>query len=413
VESNPEEQGWFVPHDIPGLVAQVGGKEKFIARLDDLFRKTPHVDRWNDYYNHSNEPVHLVPYLFKRVGAPWLTQKWVRYICENAYGDDAYGICGNEDVGQIPHVWADLKLDGVQVPKQIRYWGHYPIADLEFDSDAPVNVGMRAWSPFFPGHTKDSAIPGIVFEVHLRNTGTSLQRGTVAFSFPGPNEEEAGAKTFTRTNIQGGFNGVAVGSRLASYALGVVGSEDLRIGGELGARSSAWAVIANALPPADISQPGSSAAVNFSLSSSEEKVVRFIVSWHSPKWNGVGRPGAREVYKGSSGEPRWFSHMYAKLYPSAESTAQLLAKNHRQLLKRVLAWQQVIYVEKKLPVWLRDALINVLYLITEDGYWAQKQAPVPGWVKEEDGLFGLNECPRGCPQIECLPCSFYGSLPLS
>ena len=32
--------------------------------------------------------------------------------------------------------------------------------------------------------------------------------------------------------------------------------------------------------------------------------------------------------------------------------------------------------------------------------------------EEEDGLFGLNECPRGCPQIECLPCSFYGNIPL-
>jgi uncharacterized protein (DUF608 family) len=25
----------------------------------------------------------------------------------------------------------------------------------------------------------------------------------------------------------------------------------------------------------------------------------------------------------------------------------------------------------------------------------------------------MNECPRGCPQIECIPCSFYGSLPLT
>jgi uncharacterized protein (DUF608 family) len=45
--------------------------------------------------------------------------------------------------------------------------------------------------------------------------------------------------------------------------------------------------------------------------------------------------------------------------------------------------------------------------------WAQKQAPLPEWVREEDGLFGMNECPRGCPQIECIPCSFYGSLPLA
>src|SRR3990172_941089 len=52
-------------------------------------------------------------------------------------------------------------------------------------------------------------------------------------------------------------------------------------------------------------------------------------------------------------------------------------------------------------------------MIAEDGYWAQKAPPLPDWVREEDGLFGMNECPRGCPQIECIPCSFYGSLPLA
>jgi uncharacterized protein (DUF608 family) len=62
---------------------------------------------------------------------------------------------------------------------------------------------------------------------------------------------------------------------------------------------------------------------------------------------------------------------------------------------------------------LRDSLVNVLYLITEDGLWAQAGPPLPQWVREEDGLFGMIECPRGCPQIECIPCSFYGSLPIA
>ena len=155
------------------------------------------------------------------------------------------------------------------------------------------------------------------------------------------------------------------------------------------------------------------AAVQYSLGPGKEKVVRFVLSWYSPKWNGTGRPGTAKVYDGLHGVARWFTHMYAKFYPTAESAAQLVAKNHKRLLDRVIAWQSVIYNENKLPVWLRDSLINVLYMITEDGYWAQKQAPVPEWVKDEDGIFGMNECPRGCPQIECIPCSFYGSLPIA
>ena len=176
-------------------------------------------------------PINL-PVLGMSVGG----KTWV--YCDPTQTKQGWGgFQGGSDGPPIPAVWTDLNLDGVQVPKQIHYWGHYPVVDLEFDTDAPVSVGMRAWSPFFPGHTKDSAIPGIVFEVHLRNTSTTSQHGTVAFFFPGPNAEEAGTTTFTRANVQGGFNGVVVGAKLASYALGVIGPEDLRMGGELGAES--------------------------------------------------------------------------------------------------------------------------------------------------------------------------------
>ncbi len=43
---------------------------------------------------------------------------------------------------------------------------------------------------------------------------------------------------------------------------------------------------------------------------------------------------------------------------------------------------------------------------------AQAKPPVPAWVKEQDGLFALIECPRECPNLECIPCSFYGNYPL-
>jgi uncharacterized protein (DUF608 family) len=313
----------------------------------------------------------------------------------------------------VPPVWADLKLEGVGVAKEIHYWGHYPVADIEFETDAPVGVGMRAWAPFLPGDVTDSMIPAIVFEIHVRNVRDAPQNGTVAFSFPGPTQEESGSTKFTRERIQGRFTAEEVRGTLASYALGVVNEKHARTGGELGPNAAAWAAIDKQLPPVVSTSPGASVAVDFRLAPGKERVVRFVLAWHAPTWNGVGHNGASKVYEGYSGTPRTFTHMYAKFYPSAAETARLVAEKHAILLARVLAWQQVIYAENRLPAWLRDSLINVLYMITEDGYWAQKQPPVPEWVREEDGLFGMNECPRGCPQIECIPCSFYGSLPIA
>jgi predicted alpha-1,2-mannosidase len=113
VESNPEQQGWFVPHDIEGLAGLLGGREAFNTRLDAIFAQTPPADmmKWNDRYNHSNEPVHQMAFMFVYTGAPWLTQKWSRYVCANAYATGPAGLAGNDDCGQMS-AWYVLAAAG-------------------------------------------------------------------------------------------------------------------------------------------------------------------------------------------------------------------------------------------------------------------------------------------------------------
>jgi uncharacterized protein (DUF608 family) len=53
-----------------------------------------------------------------------------------------------------------------------------------------------------------------------------------------------------------------------------------------------------------------------------------------------------------------------------------------------------------------------LRLIKEVGLWAAAKPSIGNWRRPEGGLFGMNESPRECPQIECIPCSFYGSIPV-
>lgn len=111
-ESNPFQQGWFVPHDINGLKQLMGGQEKFDAELDAFFEHVPSDFLWNDYYNHPNEPNHHVPFLFNYSSQPWKTQYWTRAICDKAYGTDVMGLCGNEDVGQMS-AWYILAAMGI------------------------------------------------------------------------------------------------------------------------------------------------------------------------------------------------------------------------------------------------------------------------------------------------------------
>ena len=111
-EGNAWQYTWLVPHDVEGMVELMGGREAVLRDLTEFFDKTPSDMLWNDYYNHANEPVHLVPFLFNRLGQPWQTQKWTRHICEKAYADKVEGIVGNEDAGQMS-AWYVLAAAGL------------------------------------------------------------------------------------------------------------------------------------------------------------------------------------------------------------------------------------------------------------------------------------------------------------
>jgi len=122
VESNPYQQGWFVPHDIEGMVELMGGKQKVIENLSFFVGQAPDDFFWNDYYNHANEPVHHVIFLFNRLGYPWLTQKWSRKVCANGYKNLVEGLVCNEDVGQMS-AWYVLAAMGIHpvCPGETRY----------------------------------------------------------------------------------------------------------------------------------------------------------------------------------------------------------------------------------------------------------------------------------------------------
>lgn len=92
-EGTPFHYTWYVPHDLNGLMIQMGGVDKFINRLDTLFEK--------GFYWHGNEPGHHIAYLYALGGAPWKTQKWVHHILDSEYFTTPDGLSGNDDAGQM------------------------------------------------------------------------------------------------------------------------------------------------------------------------------------------------------------------------------------------------------------------------------------------------------------------------
>lgn len=115
-EGNSWHYSWSVFQDIDGLAKLMGGKEKFVQKLDSVFTLPPIFDE--SYYGaviheiremqianmgqyaHGNQPIQHMIYLYNYAGAPWKTQHWVRETMNRMYRATPDGYCGDEDNGQ-------------------------------------------------------------------------------------------------------------------------------------------------------------------------------------------------------------------------------------------------------------------------------------------------------------------------
>jgi predicted alpha-1,2-mannosidase len=115
-EGNSLHYTWSVFHDIDGLINLMGGKENFIAKLDEVFEMPPKFD--NSYYGftiheiremqivnmgnyaHGNQPIQHMIYLYNYANKAYKTQEKIRKVLTKLYAATPDGYCGDEDNGQ-------------------------------------------------------------------------------------------------------------------------------------------------------------------------------------------------------------------------------------------------------------------------------------------------------------------------
>ncbi len=111
-EVNSWISSFQVQHDPAGLIALMGGRERFNERLDQLFVEQPGTSKFEFFaqfpdatglvgqYAQGNEPSFHIPYLYDFSGQPWKTQKRLRELMDVWYGDGPMGIPGDDDGGE-------------------------------------------------------------------------------------------------------------------------------------------------------------------------------------------------------------------------------------------------------------------------------------------------------------------------
>ena len=112
-EGNAWQYTWHVLQDTSGLIAALGGGDRFSERLDGLFR-APEAAESESFmqdvtgvigqYCQGNEPSHHVPYLYTLAGHPEKAAERIREITTRLYSPTLGGLCGNDDCGQLS-VW--------------------------------------------------------------------------------------------------------------------------------------------------------------------------------------------------------------------------------------------------------------------------------------------------------------------
>ena len=95
---------FYVPHDVEGLARLMGGRKRFVEKLQMVFDE--------GLYDPANEPDIAYAYLFSRfAGEEWRTQRETRRLLAEYFTTEPDGIPGNDDTGTMS-AWAVFTMLG-------------------------------------------------------------------------------------------------------------------------------------------------------------------------------------------------------------------------------------------------------------------------------------------------------------
>lgn len=121
---------FYVPHDIAGLVKIMGGKRKFIEKLQTVFEE--------GFYDPANEPDIAYPYLFSHFkGEEWRTDNLVSELLAKHFTTQPDGLPGNDDTGTMS-AWVVFSMLGLY--PDVPGVPEYTLTTPTFDK-AIVNLG--------------------------------------------------------------------------------------------------------------------------------------------------------------------------------------------------------------------------------------------------------------------------------
>lgn len=162
-EVNACVHAFHVQHDIPRLIALMGGNDAFVRRIDETYNRGPEIGKWKfmgrmpdatglqGLMPAGNEPAFHVPWLYNYAGAAWKTQHRVRQIADLWFDDRPTGLSGDEDGGALSawYVFAAMGFYPVNPAS-----GEYALSSPIFERIEIALPGGRSFVIKSPGASK-------------------------------------------------------------------------------------------------------------------------------------------------------------------------------------------------------------------------------------------------------------------
>ena len=314
----------------------------------------------------------------------------------------------------------------------LRFRGRFPQARLDYsDPDIPVDICLRAWTPFVPHDLDATSTPLAAFVFDVTNNAEAPRTVTLAGSWehiiglgiaedrdegPTAESDDASPQVDSAPGVRIG-NQVRIEQETRRYALrfdttrhspsgrrlNAIGEHLLAVETEKGdivtgllgfdparpevfwsdldddGRLRPWETLSVITPASSRAESNSALAVTFQLKPGATRHLRFVLAWHMPHL--VTRQGDLGTDYVDRTEDAW-------------GTALRHFSQFDQRWEQTWEWQRLLD-DSTLPDWLKDAFCNSLQVL------------VTNTVHERHGAFGMLESAEGTGLGSLLSRLFY------
>ena len=311
---------------------------------------------------------------------------------------------------------------GFKTVSKIKYNSRFPFVEIAYlDPSISAALKLEGFSPIIPYSTRESSIPGAIFNFTIRNPGDKPLTAGLLFSLENllncggwPQETESGEKNilpvkhrgyFAWNNRSGNFQEIKRGNNLSGLGFKTSGEHKGRIScGEYSLACCLDQTKVTVLPSWNVEteaqkmwaefagsgeftlnngsssrtgkegkyHPAGALAALVRIEPGEKRNVVFILSWYMP------------YLKDSKGND--WGLAYTNCFPDSWAVAQHLFQNRKELREKTKELPKVID-RSSLPTWLKQKLMDDMFPLVTNSWYTR------------DGKFSINEAPsmmHGC-----------------